>query len=362
MVRGVRPASLVAVVAVGLGLVGCSPGDRDQAVELRVPVTVAEVGLGSVEDAIVATGTLRAVEEISLTVNVGGLLEIARDASGRRLGEGDRVEAGQVVAVITGEDVRLAARTEATRQRFEQAQRDLDAARRLAEQGLTPENQLNQAETALAEAKLEYDRSLHAESRNRLVTPIRGVILHLARDAAGQPMASGQLVAPGFVVAQVAPVDRLIAEVDVVGSDVARVAVGQAARVRHHAFPDRRFEGRVARLAPTIDAVTRAMRVDVEVDNGGGLLRPGMFVEATVVGDRRDNVAVLPREAVAERGGKKVVFVLRGQSVDRREVTLGLGDDRVVEVLGGVAAGERIVTRGLETLADGTRVRVTGGA
>lgn len=350
-----------AVPAVALAMAGCNAGERDEAVEFRVPVTVAEVGLGTVEDVIVATGNLRAVEEVNLTVDAAGLLEIARDPSGRRLAEGDRVKAGQTVAEITGEDVRLAARTEATRQRFEQAERDLESARRLAEQGLTPSNQLQQAETTLAEARLDYDRSLRAESRSRLTTPIAGVILRLARNAAGQPLASGQLVAPGLVVAQVAPLDRLIADVDVVGPDVARVAVGQEARIRHHAFADRGFEGSVSRLAPTIDPVTRALRVEIEVANGDGALRPGMFVEATLVGERRENVPVVPRDAVAERAGKKVVFVLRGQSVARREVTLGLGDDQVVEVRGGLEAGERIVTRGLETLADGTRVRVTGG-
>ena len=66
------------------------------------------------------------------------------------------------------------------------------------------------------------------------------------------------------------------------------------------------------------------------------------------------------REAVATRGGKWVVFVLEGQRVARREVTLGLGDDEIVEIEDGVKAGERVVVKGLETLTDQTRVRVTG--
>jgi len=345
----------------GCVLVACGGSGEGDAVEFRVPVAVAEVGVGAVEDRIVATGTLRAVEEVNLTVEVGGVLEIARGDGGRRLAEGDRLRAGQTVAVITGEDVRLAARTKATRQRFEQARSDLEAARGLFAQGLTPENQVHQAETAFEEAQLEYDRSLRAEERSRMVTPIAGVVLRLARDASGQPLAAGQLVAPGMVVAEVGAVDPLVADVDVVGPDVARVAVGQEVRVRHLAFSDRRFDGRVRRLAPTVDPVTRALRVEVEVSNPDGLLRPGMFVEATLVGERREGVPVVPRDAVTERGGKKVVFVLRGQSVARREVALGLGDDREVEVRDGLAAGERVVVRGLETLADGTRVRVTGG-
>jgi multidrug efflux pump subunit AcrA (membrane-fusion protein) len=85
-----------------------------------------------------------------------------------------------------------------------------------------------------------------------------------------------------------------------------------------------------------------------------------MFVEVTMIAERRADVPVVPREAVTERGGRKVVFVLEGQRVNRRDVVLGLGDDEIVEIRQGLESGERIVVRGLETLTDGTRVRVSG--
>jgi membrane fusion protein (multidrug efflux system) len=359
--KGRRLAPAVAAL-IALPLMGCDPrGEREQ-VDFLVPVSVQEVSLGTVEDRIVATGTLRASELVTLIVETGGTLEIGRNDAGRRLGEGDRVRAGQVVAEITGEDARLAARTAATRQRFEAAESDYLATRELYQQGLITSTELRRAETALEDARLEYDRSRQTERRNRLVTPIDGVILRLARDATGQPLASGQLVRPGLVVAEVAPTDELIADVDLVGPDVARVVIGHEARVRHHAWEQLSFSGEVLRLAPTIDPLTRALRAEVLVDNQEGRLRPGMFVEVSIIGDRREDVPVVPRSAVTDRGGKRVVFVLVGQRVARREVTLGLGDDEKVEVREGVTAGERVVTRGLETLTDQTRVRVSGSS
>jgi RND family efflux transporter MFP subunit len=356
---GFRDGALALLV---LASVACGAGGKEQEVEFLVPVAAAEVGTGVVEDQVVATGTLRATEVVTLPVETGGVLAIAEGRSGRRLGEGDRVRAGQTVAEITGEDVRLAARTAATRQRFDSARLDYEATKRLFDEGLITETELRKAETALEEARLEYDRSRHTESRNRLITPIDGVILSLARDAQGRPLASGQLVAPGFVVATVAPTESLIADVDLVGSDIARVREGLPARVRHHAWKGKTFDGNVIRLAPTIDPVSRALRAEVEVDNRQGLLRPGMFVEVTVIGERRTGVLVVPREAVTDRGGKKVVFVLNGPRVSRREISLGLGDDSIVEVREGLEPGERIVIRGLETLTDQTRVRVTGSS
>jgi membrane fusion protein (multidrug efflux system) len=110
-----------------------------------------------------------------------------------------------------------------------------------------------------------------------------------------------------------------------------------------------------------VDPKTRTFRVEVTVDNVAERLRPGMFVEAIVVVEQRADVPVVPREALTERGGVRVVFVLDGQRVSRREVVLGLGDDDIVEIRQGLEPGERIVVRGLETLTDGTRVRVSEG-
>jgi RND family efflux transporter MFP subunit len=355
--RGPLPAlSLLAL----LGAPGCTPSAREQEIEFRVPVSVQAVETGAVEDRIVATGTLRSLETVTLVVETPGVFRCGRSADGRRLAEGDRVQAGQTVAEITGEDVRLAARTEATQRRYETALRDFESSKALFAEGLITEIDFRRVEAQLAEAKLDWERSRLTEDRNRLVTPISGVLLRLARDAEGRPIPDGQRVLQGLAVAQIAPIERLIADVDLVGPDFSRVRAGQTARVRHYAYEDRRFEGRVVRLAPTLDPATRTFRAEVEIDNREALLRPGMFVEVTLIAERRENVPVIPRVAVSDRGGAKVVFVLQGQKVSRREVALGLGDDEIVEVRHGLAVGERVVVKGLETLTEGSPVRMTG--
>lgn len=354
-------SSRIALVAIGFGmLAGCAPQSEEPPIEFRVPVFVREVGTADVEDRIVATGTLRAMESIALRADTGGAIAVGRSAAGHRLSEGDRVEAGQTLAEITGEEVRLAARTDATTRRYEQMLRDYESKRILYDQGLLSELEFLPVETALADAKADLERSRLTETRSQLTTPISGVILSLARDEDGTPLADGQLVQQGFVVAKVAPTASLIADVDLVGPDVARVRERLAARVRHHAFDEQRFDGKVLRLAPALDPLTRTLRAEVSVDNGDGSLRPGMFVEVTIIAERREGVAVVPREALTERGGRKVVFVLQGQRVNRREIVAGLGDDEIVEITHGIEAGDRVVVRGLETLTDGTRVRVSG--
>lgn len=352
-----RASAGVAVLAV---LAACAPAAEEQSVEFRVPVSVEEVGVATIEDRIVTTGTLRTPELVTLTVLDTGLLEISDGPNGR-LAEGDVVSAGDEIARVVGEDVRLAARLAAARQAYEAARSDLEANMALFEQGLINQAVIDGKESAFEDAKIEYDRARRTEERNRLITPIDGVILRLARDADGQLLANGQLVNPGQVVATVAPLDPLVADVDLIGEDIARVRVGLEARARYHAWENRVFAGKVLRLAPTVDQRTRALRAEVEIDNDERLLRPGMFVEVTLIAQRREQVPVIPRRALTDRGGRRVVFVLRGQRVSRQEVTLGLGDDELVEIREGVEPGERIVVRGLETLTDQMLVRVSEG-
>ena len=290
------------------------------------------------------------------------MLEFLAGRDGKPFREGDSVRAGDVIARITGDDVRLAARKESTLQRFETAKDEYESTKKLYDDGFKSRAELLKVQSTLEDARADYEKSLNAEKRSQLTTPIEGIILRLARDRdnQSQPLAVGQYVNPGFEVARIAPTDTLVADVDLVAQDISRVEEGLSARVRHYAWKDEVFTGRVARLDPVIDPVTRALRTEVEVLNPQGKLRPGMFVEVTIIREQRRDVPCVPREAVVNRGGKWVVFVLNGQRVNKKEVILGLGDDNIVEIQEGIAEGERVVTRGIETLEDQTRVRATG--
>ena len=318
------------------------------------------VAVGTVEERVVATGTLRTREIVGLSIETPGYLRVGRDSNGRRLAEGSSVSAGQTIVQVTGEDARLHARLDSTRRSLEAAEAQLKRRRELFAAKLASEEELQQAEEKLENSRYEYERSLLNAAKATLATPIDGTILRLARDANGMPLADGQLVAAGFAVAEIAPLDELIADIDLIGPELARVSPGLEARIRHYAFADADFNGEIIRLSPTMDPVKHTFRAEVSVANNAGLLRPGMFVEVTVVVEQRVDVNVVPRQAVASRGGKSVVFLLDGQRVARRDVNLGLGDDKQVQIVDGLALGDRIVLRGLETLTDGTRVRVIG--
>lgn len=354
----VRAAVAVPLV-LWLSLVACGDDDESAQIDFHVPVSVDEVKTGTMEDVVEATGTLRAASEATLSTEAVGRLRLSRNGDGRRLEEGDHVAVGQTIAIIEGDDPRLAARVESARARFNQARMDHESQRRLQADGIVNDLAVTTAESALVAARQDLEQAELTAAKTAITSPIAGVLVELARGKDGTRVADGQRVNAGLQIARVLDVTSLVAELDLAGGEIVRVQAGQPVAVEHYAI-EGELAGVVTRTSPVIDPTTRTFRVDVRIA-APGALRPGMFVKARIVTERREDVVVVPRHAVLTRGGDSVVFVVESQKAVQRKVVTGIADDDTVEIREGVAAGDRLVTAGYETLVDGTRVRIGSG-
>lgn len=341
-------------------IAGCAPPTQSVEVEFRIPVEITEVTRDTIENLITATGTLRTSEVANISVEVPGYIYLARRTDGSRLREGDPLNAGDKIAQVTGEDARLNARIESTRLSLNTAKAELDRREDLYAKQMISEADLLAQRVTYENAVFEYDQSRNRAEKQTITAPIDGIVLKLARDAQNLPIADGMLVQPGFELARIGPVDKLVADVNLIGPELGKIKVGQSARIRHYAYRDVMHDGTVNHLSPTLDPTNHTFRAEIDVQNPEGLLRPGMYVEVFVILEQRTDVIVVPRSSVTQRSGNNVVFVLDGQRVRQNEVQLGLGDDYQVQILEGVDENDRVVVRGLETLTDGTRVRVIG--
>jgi RND family efflux transporter MFP subunit len=157
----------------------------------------------------------------------------------------------------------------------------------------------------------------------------------------------GMRFMPGEVLYQIADLSSVWVLADVPEQDIALVKTGGTAAVRVDAYPDRKFEGRVAYVYPTLKAETRTVSVRVELANPGGLLKPAMYAQVDfAVGDARSVVAV-PSAAVIDSGTRKVVVVELGEGrFEPRAVKTGARGDQYIEILDGVREGERVVAAG----------------
>jgi Cu(I)/Ag(I) efflux system membrane fusion protein len=124
------------------------------------------------------------------------------------------------------------------------------------------------------------------------------------------------------------------------------VKVGQTATVDVPAIPGKKLEGIIRSIDPVLDPVTRSARIRAVLTDPEGVLKPEMFVNASIAVSAGDVLAV-PEEAVFDTGTRQVVFVDKGQGLfEPRDVTVGVKADGYDEIRSGVAEGELVVTSG----------------
>ncbi|MFS8501072.1 MAG: efflux RND transporter periplasmic adaptor subunit, partial [Caldicoprobacter sp.] len=136
------------------------------------------------------------------------------------------------------------------------------------------------------------------------------------------------------------------------------VQPGQKVDVYVDAAGSQPVEGVVEWVSPSTDPRSQAYGVRVKIDNSSGKLRPGMFARAVLVLDKKENAVVVPKRAIVRQGDKAYVFVVKGGSVERREVQLGMDGGERIEVISGLKSGEQVVVKGQAYLKEGQEINV----
>ena len=143
----------------------------------------------------------------------------------------------------------------------------------------------------------------------------------------------------------------VFATANIYEKDSNQIRVGQPVRIKIGSLPNRTFRGRVAVIGSAIEGENRIVPVRTELDNPGGVLKPGMFAQLEILTARTPTaVLAAPSAAIVEAGGKDVVYVQKGNTYQPTEVTQGRTSDDLVEIKSGISASDRIVTQGAPLL------------
>lgn len=353
---------LIVVVVIGIGTIlsGCTQPVERPTIDYRVPVEATKVEFGTVENVVRATGNLRPRSSVSVNAEVPGRLYVERGNDGERLTEGYRVQQGDVIARVSGERTRLHLGLEAARLTYENAKRERDRKRELYARKAITEAELSQEEQNYETALLNYEQKLLDEKNVEIVTPLTGIILQLARDEKDVAVGDGQLIGNGFLVAQIAELDVLEAYVDLLGSDLQKIEIGQPVRVKYYGIEDLDITGFLKRIDPVVDEQTRTFQAVIEIPNPDQVLKPGMFIEVEIITELQEEVLVVKHDSIAIRGEQEVVYVIEGQKARERVVRLGLADDEKRVVIEGLEQGETIAIGALDSLYDNTSINVIG--
>jgi len=143
-------------------------------------------------------------------------------------------------------------------------------------------------------------------------------------------------------------------------SQAALVRPGNAVEARTTALPETVFKGRVSAILPEVNASTRTLKARVELANPGGRLVPGMFAKIDFTPMSRQEVLLVPTEAVIQTGKRSVVIVAQPDgSFAPVDVELGMEADGRSEIRKGLQAGQKVVVSGQFLLDSEASLRST---
>jgi len=279
---------------------------------------------------------------------------------------GDRVKKGQIVALVRPSDLpdQLAAARSSIGQIKAQAalaRTNYERASKLAPSGVVSQQELQSASAALASAEAA-EASMQAQisglairlGETRITSPITGYV-------SARRLDPGALVGPpgGGAIITVVRMDRLRVFLTLNEIDAMGVAVGMEAHVELDALPGKSFKGKVVRVAPSFDPLTRTLEAEAQLPNESGELRPGMYGRGSIQREMHRNTPVVPVNAVQISSQKKYTFVLHDTKVERRSITTGaeFEDGTLFEITSGLHPGEEVVIAGADGIADGATVR-----
>jgi len=324
-------------------LLSCSQKEKRNVGEEIIPVKVIPVKKYTIERKLDFTGNIEPNKKNNLGAQMAGKIQkIYVDA-------GDRVKKGDLLVQM--DDAQL---TQA-RVQYELAKQDYQRMKPLLAEGSISQQQFDQIKGRYESARAAYELILE---NTRIRAPFDGVVstrwmnegevFTLIPGAAGPPAI--------LTLMQLNPVKI---KVNVSESDFSRIHLGMPAEIRVDVLPNQQFSGKVSRIDPAIDPLSRTFSIEITVPNEKEILRPGMFARVSILVGKETVVAV-PRSTLIRQVGTSHYygFVVQNGIAHRRDIKRGATFNHLIEVLDGLQEGEQIVIEGQYRLKDGSKVSV----
>jgi HlyD family secretion protein len=372
---------VVVLLAVAGGVAASRRGPKPTEVQM------AKVGREDVQAKVSANGKIQAQKKVDVSATIPG--QITRLA----VEEGDRVSKGQFLLQIDAVNPRAAARSnefsmqalrgdvESARVALAQARDDLRRAEGNYKAGILPAADLDRARTAVrsneavlqaaerrvqqAGASLEGARDTLAKTTIR--SPMDGIVT-ARRVEEGEVAVIGVQNSPGTVLLTISDMSAVEAELEVDETSIPNVKLGEEARVRLDAYPNRTFRGVVAEVgsSPLVNAANQAIKfmVKVRLQDPPADVKPGLSARADILTGFRGNAIVVPLQAlvVREAEGKPApddtrreqegVYLVEAGKARFQPLETGLIGDLSIEVVKGLEGGETVVTGPFKALRE----------
>lgn len=365
-----------AVIAIGLLAVfiggrifGNAPAVQPTDVKQSyIPVNAQTVQKGSISTNITLSGKIQADKEAPVMTKTMGRVQSIK------VKVGDMVNKDQVLISLDKSDMQATydqaqagymlaqAGYELNQDKYNKARDDYEKAKQLYEIGAISKADLDlaemqasnavllTAEAQFAQAKAQYDSVSKSYNDMDIKAPIAGIVTALnvkIGDMATNTAPSATVVDMAKVYVNVSISEKIINLVK--GGQEVAVNIDSA---------NKNVKGTIDSLSLAADSRTGKYELKVFIDNADRLIKPGMFAKVTVDTATKKDVLVVPSEAIIFHNGLNVAYVVEGNIVKEREVTLGLENGEQSEIVSGLVEGEVIVIKGMDFVRDDAEIKI----
>ncbi len=339
----------------------------------------------AVEVAPVQNATIREIELFTGSLLPRSYFVVAPKVSGRLekllVDIGDTVKQGQLIAVLDDKEyvqnlgeaqaeLEVAKATVVERRSaLDVGKREFERARTLRKKGIISESELETAKAEYEAREAKYRVALAQVNQKEAGLKAARVRLSYTkimgswegenehRIIGERFVDEGAMLKANDPIVSILDIHSLTGVIHVIERDYSKVHVGQDAIVDTDAFPGRTFAGTVIRVAPLLKETSREAKVEIEIPNPEGLLKPGMFVRVQIEFSKKANATVVPLSALVKRNTQQGVFVVDKEDMKAHfvPVTLGIVNREFAEVVEPSLSG-LVVTLGQHLLEDGSPI------
>ena len=385
---------IICSLVIGLLLTGCSSTNNTPDKKAAPQVTAVKAAKGTLDDMTTVSGKLEALASANVVPKTSGKVSKITVDIGSEVREGDlllSLDAPELLAAVNQSEANLqkardsdmstlkntaSSNLEAAETSYKNAETEYNRGKELLNEGAISQQSFDLAEKTYLLTQSTYEaakRNMDIVVNGTVPNTIKVNEAQLAQARANYanmittaPI-SGVVTAKNVNVGEKTPtdkpaitivnLDKVVVHASVNEDRVNSLKVGQKVPVLISAVSDTPFQGDITNIAYAADTTTKAYPVKIQINNANHKLKPGMFAEVKLEGNK-DQYLLVPRDAVLKTDQGSYVFTIEGKKVSRKEVTTGRSDGKNMIILSGLKGGEDIVSSGIDALKDGMEVTV----
>ena len=291
---------------------------------------------------------------------------------------GDRISKGDVLFTLDKEDIEkqieqanaayesALANYNMTKEQIENAKANYERAKQLYEQGIISKVEFEKAELAASDSSLEaakaglnqaelaYKQAMEALDNTVVEAPISGIVSTVNID-------TGEIASSGQPALTIVDMDTVYVQINVPENQINNLSEGQEVIVRIPSALDKEFKGKIDSISPAVDQRTQLYPVKIYISNEDHIIKPGMLARIEVHTDLTKDVIAVRSEAVIEKDGEKIVYVVEDDKAVEKKVEVGLDTGDYIQITSGLNEGERVIVKGQHYVEDKSQVKVVRG-